>query len=83
MGARMANMRDTVEELRGILPPVFAGQSLDDMTGGAINWRTILNARARKEVPPSCFMRSGRKVLVKRDPFLEWWKGTLREEGGE
>ncbi len=63
--------------------PIFAGQNLDDLTGGAIVWRSILNARARKEVPASCFVKSGRKVLVKRDEFLTWWAGTLREEVGE
>jgi len=79
----MEKTQQAVEELRNTLPPIFAGQSLDDLTGGAIVWRTILNARTRKEVPKSCFVRSGHKVLVLRDPFLEWWQGTLREEVGE
>ncbi|EHJ49504.1 hypothetical protein DFW101_3508 [Solidesulfovibrio carbinoliphilus subsp. oakridgensis] len=79
----MGNTQMAVEELRGLLPPIFAGQSIDELTGGAIIWRTILNARARKEVPVSCFVKSGRKVLVKRDPFLDWWRATLREEVGD
>jgi hypothetical protein len=76
-------MKEIIEELRGVLPPIFAGQNLDDLTGGAIVWRTVLNARAAKQVPGSCFVRSGRKVLVRRDQFLDWWQGTLREEVSE
>ena len=68
----------TVEELRKSLPPVFAGMSLDERTGDAIPWRTIQNARSRNEIPSECFVYSGRKVLVRRDPFLDWWRGTLR-----
>lgn len=77
----MGNVGDAVEELRKTLPPIFAGQSLDDMTGGAIVWRTVLNMKAKGEIPPKCFNRSGRKVLVIRDPFLDWWRGTLKEVG--
>lgn len=77
----MGQIEAVLLELRSNLPPIFAGQNLDEMTGGAIVWRSILNAKTRKEVPASCFIKSGRKVLVKRDEFLEWWAGTLREEG--
>lgn len=71
-----------VAELQASLPPVFAGQSLDDFTGRAINWRTIQNARSRREIPSECFGYAGRKVLILRDPFLKWWRGTLRASDG-
>ena len=73
----------TVEELRKALPPVFAALSLDERTGEAINWRSTQNARSRSEIPAECFIYSGRKVLVRRDPFLDHWKGTLSESAGQ
>lgn len=79
----MSNViEDTISALHSALPPVFAGLSLDALTGGAINWRTIQNARSNPDVaiPPECFIYSGRKVLVRRDPFLSWWRTTLREQ---
>jgi hypothetical protein len=71
-----------IEELRAALPPVFAGQSLDELTGNAIHWPTTQNARSRREIPAECFAYSGRKVLIVRDPFLAWWKTTLRADDG-
>jgi len=75
---------ESIVALQEALPPIFAGLSLDDLTGGAINWRTIQNARSNPDVsiPPDCFIYSGRKVLVRRDPFLAWWRTTLREAPG-
>lgn len=70
-------MQNIVEELRAFLPPVFAGTSIDDLTGGAIRWRTIQNKRSLREIPDECFIRAGAKVLVRRDPFLDWWATTL------
>jgi hypothetical protein len=68
-----------VEELRKALPPVFAGTSLDELTGGAIHWPTIQNRRALRQIPDDCFVRSGTRVLVLRDLFLNWWATTLSE----
>ncbi len=81
----MSNILDeTVSTLQSALPPVFAGLALDELTGGAINWRTIQNARSNPDIdiPRECFIYSGRKVLVRRDPFLAWWRTTLRERPG-
>lgn len=74
----VSNVDKVVEELRGYLPPVFAGSSLGKLTGDAIHWPTIQNARMRHEIPGDCFVLSGRKILVVRDEFLNWWKGTLK-----
>ena len=69
-----------VEELRAALPPIFAGPSMDERTGGAICWGTVQNKRSRKEIPPECFVRSGAgPTIVVRDPFLNWWATTLRD----
>ena len=72
-------MQRVIDELRKTLPPVFAGTSLDELTGGAIHWPTIQNRRALRQIPDDCFVRSGTRVLVLRDPFLNWWGTTLSE----
>uniref|UniRef100_I2Q5E4 Uncharacterized protein n=1 Tax=Desulfovibrio sp. U5L TaxID=596152 RepID=I2Q5E4_9BACT len=71
-----------IAELQAVLPPVFAGQSLDEFTGKAIIWRTIQNARSRREIPADCFGYAGQKVLIVRDPFLAWWRSKLRTSEG-
>jgi hypothetical protein len=72
-------LQHVIDELRQTLPPVFAGTSMGQLTGGAIHWPTIQNRRALREIPDECFVRSGTRVLVLRDPFLAWWATTLRE----
>jgi hypothetical protein len=72
-------VQSVVEELRRALPPVFLGTNSDELTGGAICWRTIQNKRSRREIPDECFVRSGPRILVRRDPFLKWWSETLKE----
>ena len=72
-------MQHVVEELRKALPPVFAGASLGELTGGAIHWPTIQNRRALRQIPDDCFVRSGLRVLVLRDEFLNWWSTTLSD----
>ena len=68
-----------LEELRKALPPVFAGTSLGELTGNAIHWPTIQNRRALRQIPDDCFVKSGPRVLVLRDPFLDWWSQTLTD----
>jgi hypothetical protein len=72
-------MQRVVDELRQTLPPVFAGTSLSNLTGGAIHWPTIQNRRTLRQIPDECFIRSGTRVLILRDPFLAWWGTTLSE----
>jgi hypothetical protein len=69
-----------VEELRRALPPVFAGTNIGPLTGNAIIWGTIQNKRSTREIPDECFVRSGTRVLVVRDPFLNWWATTLSKD---
>jgi hypothetical protein len=68
-----------IDQLRRELPPVFAGPKSDELTGGAIHWPTIQNRRSKGEIPDICFLKAGRRVLVRRDPFLAWWAATLSE----
>jgi hypothetical protein len=70
---------DIVAELRRTLPPLWLGTRTEKLTGGAICWGTTQNRRSRGEIPDECFARSGSRVLVIRDPFLDWWATTLSE----
>ncbi len=71
-------MIDLQSQLKQHLPPLFAGTSLDSLTGDAVRWRTIQNMRAQKRIPKECFRRQGtRKMLIVRDPFLEWWMSQV------
>ncbi|WP_319760601.1 hypothetical protein [Maridesulfovibrio sp.] len=80
----MENLKNQLVEY---LPPVFAATSLDSLTGNAMKWRTVQNIRARvrtgkgasgESIPNECFLRDGkRKVLIVRDPFLDWWLARL------
>jgi hypothetical protein len=68
---------DVIAELRATLPPVFLGSKIDKLTGHAIAWGTVQNKRSQRVIPDECFVRSGLRVLVLRDPFLDWWATTL------
>lgn len=72
---------EVIAELMDVMPPIFLGVKLDDYTGGAAHWPTIQNIRANSDtkdhIPPECFLYAGRKVLIRRDPFLRWWGSKL------
>jgi len=72
-------MHDIIEKLRSALPLVWAGTETGLLTGNAIVWGTIQNLRARREIPDGCFVRSGPKIIVLRDPFLDWWGARLSD----
>ena len=71
-------MDNIIEQLRRELPPIFAGTSIDELTGNAVCWGTIQNKRCERKIPDECFVRSGTRVLVVRDAFLRWWAATLQ-----
>jgi hypothetical protein len=70
-----------IDKLRAALPPVFLGAKTDELTGHAIAWGSVQNKRSRHEIPneSEIFIRSGNRVLVVRDPFLDWWATTLSD----
>ena len=74
-------MEHIIAELRRSLPAVFLGSKTDELTGHSICWATVQNKRSRREIPNEneMFVRSGNRLLVKRDPFLDWWGTTLSE----
>lgn len=74
-------MQEVIDQLRASLPPIFLGSAIDDLTGDAIKWGTVQNKRCKGEIPDDCFVRSGPRVLVVRDKFLNWWGSTLQPAG--
>jgi hypothetical protein len=74
-------MEHVIAELRRALPPVFLGSKIDEYTGHSIAWGTLQNKRSRREIPneSEIFLRSGNRVLIRRDPFLAWWTSTLSD----
>src|SRR6516165_6139457 len=77
-------MENVIAELRAALPPAFLGSKLDELAGYAIAWGSVQNKRSRREIPneDEIFIRSGNRILVVRDPFLEWFAKTLRKARG-
>jgi hypothetical protein len=65
-------------KVKRTMPPVFAGRSLDEMTGQGYRWRTLQNEKSRGEAPADIFLRQGkRKLLVDRDKFLAYWQSKI------
>jgi hypothetical protein len=73
-------MEHVIAALKQALPPIFLGSKLDELTGGAINWRTTQNRRCRGEIEneDEIFFRVGNRVGVRRDPLLAWFATTLK-----
>jgi hypothetical protein len=74
-------MDNVISELRRTLPPIFRGARIGELTGYSIAWGTLQNRRSRGEIPneSEMFLRSGNRVLIVRDPFLDWWATTLSD----
>jgi hypothetical protein len=69
-----------VEKLRALLPPIFPGPKIKQLSGGTFNWDTIANQKSQGKIPSECFVRSGSGPnLVDRDLFLDWWASTLSD----
>lgn len=65
--------RKYLNELLDIKLSIFPAGKLDELTNGLFRWRTIKNLRSKGKIPEDCFMKlSPRKVMILRDPFLEW-----------
>lgn len=72
-----------VEEFRKNWPAMFAGPSLDAMTERGYRYRTLLNEISRGEAPRDILVQQGgRKNLILRDRFLNFWRGKLVQDGG-
>lgn len=71
-------IQELIETARCEWPPVLAITSIDKLSGGALRRRTLQNLKSLGKIPETCFLRQGRrKLLIIRDPFLQWWKNQL------
>jgi len=76
------NLCKSLTKLRETIPPVFAGTSLDRLTGDGYRWRSLQNEKSRGDAPAEMFLRHGsRKLLVDRDCFLSYWQSKLTCSG--
>ena len=70
---------EALETLRSMLPRIFPGNKLDELTCELIRWRTVQNEIWRGEVPDEAIFRYGGskegrngKIGIIRDPFLRY-----------
>jgi hypothetical protein len=83
MEAIVIHLSTELQEFQEKWPALFAGTSLDEMTKGAICWRTVQNEKSKGIAPAKIFIRSGpRKLLVIRDEFLKYWQQKLTKADG-
>jgi hypothetical protein len=75
------DIENLIAKLEQTLPVIFPGSKVNKLTGGAINWGTTQNKRSQRLIPNEneIFFRSGRRILVLRDPFLRWFATTLQQ----
>jgi hypothetical protein len=73
-------VEELIEQLRAQLAPAFPGRQIGALTGGLLHWPSVQNKRGRGEIPDECFCYQGRRVIVLRDPFLNWWISTLTQQ---
>ena len=67
-------LQDLVEKWRREWPETFPGPRIDYWSGDStIHWPSIQNMRSAGEIPDGCFITISRKIIVVRDPFLNWW----------
>jgi hypothetical protein len=71
-------LQEVIEQCRAAWPPLFLGTAINGLSGDALNWSTLQNKRSKGQIPDACFLRSGPRVLVVRDKFLDWWGSTLQ-----
>lgn len=69
-------IKQCVESLRVVLPPIFARRVLPKYLGGVIAVGTIANLG--KDGPP--YIQQGRNAVYEKESFLQWLKVYL--EGG-
>jgi len=66
-----------IDELREELPPIWERPRTTQLTGGVVNSRTLANRMSQSEGPSGTF-KMGRKVIIAREPFLEWFSQLIK-----
>ncbi|MGL1931796.1 MAG: hypothetical protein OCC45_08555 [Desulfotalea sp.] len=69
-----------LQDIKRKFPPIFARHHLGQLTGMAINPKTIANLQSDPSVssPPS--FKVGRTVTFEKESFFEWLEGSGRVE---
>ncbi|GBC62957.1 hypothetical protein DENIS_3942 [Desulfonema ishimotonii] len=69
---------DLIEKLRLELPAMWERIRTDELTGGVCRSRTLANKMSLGEGPGGTF-RAGKKVIITREPFLDWFEERISE----
>ena len=71
-------VQELIEQMRRELPAAFAFSAVGRLTGEAVQPGTLANQKSRGELPEGVVFRAGRKNLIARDPFLDWFARRLQ-----
>lgn len=66
-----ANVQEYLDKVKKELSPYCTRQEVCDALGGKLSPKTLANLDSRKEGPPDR-ITVGRKVMYKKDTFIEW-----------
>ena len=69
--------QDIIDNLRKVLPPVFARKDIPRFFGRSIATGTLANL-GLKFGPP--YVRRGRNAIYEKESFLTWFQGWLTGE---
>ena len=65
-------MEKVIEELRSKLQPLFPIKKCDEIDA-FFHSKSIRNMKSQGNIPGSCFCYEGKRVLIHRDNFLNWF----------
>jgi len=71
----------SIEELKTILPPIFARSDIGKLTGGIIQPGTLRNKDSRGEGIAGRFL-IGRRIFYSREDFLLWLSARIKAPQG-
>ena len=66
-----------IEQLRRELPPLWDRKNTTKLTGGAVHHRHLANLMSLGQGPGGAIHIGRNKVVIARDPFLEWLRSRM------
>ena len=71
---------DLLKQFEESLPTMWERTETTELTGGIVNHRTLANRMCLGTGPEGTF-KIGRKVIITRGPFIEWFAAQLEPNG--
>lgn len=72
---------EVLETLKRELPPIWDRKATTRLTGGVVNSGSLAN-RMSEGIGPAGAFRHGKKIVIVREPFLEWLAARLEPIAG-